>query len=57
MDVLFGNFHEWKEWAIDLLCSNEKCKRELTIDSRKVTNLIYCSKKCARLDGLTEAKK
>lgn len=56
MNVLFGNYHEWRGWAIDILCSNEYCKREITIDGRKITNLIYCSRKCAKLDGLTEKK-
>ena len=56
MSWLF-KYHEWKEFAIDILCSFERCHSVLTIDSRKITGLIYCSGTCAKLDGLTEAKK
>ena len=47
MNLLFGDYIKWKEFAIDLLCSNENCKSELIIDSRKVTGLIFCSGKCS----------
>ena len=47
---------EWKEFAIDVLCSNELCKSEFKIDGRMITDLIYCSARCAKRDGLTEKK-
>lgn len=50
------SFNEWKEFAIELLCSNERCKSEIVIDSRKVDNLIYCSRRCAKEDGLKEIR-
>ena len=50
------NYNLWKEHAIEIFCSNEICKNEIVIDNRKITDLIYCSVKCAKRDGLTERK-
>lgn len=49
-------YNLWKEFAIDIFCSNERCKNKIVIDSREINNLIYCSKRCAIKDGLTEKK-
>lgn len=40
------SYNEWAEYAIKVLCSNEKCKRAIIIDSRQIRGLIYCSRKC-----------
>lgn len=39
-------YHKWKEFAIDIFCSNIYCKNVITIDSRKITGIVYCSQKC-----------
>ena len=39
-------FSEWADYAIEVLCSNEKCNRAVIIDSRQISGLIYCSRKC-----------
>lgn len=49
MSGLFTH-HKWKEFAIEIFCSNEKCKNIIVIDSRKVTGLIYCGPDCVFLD-------
>lgn len=50
------SYNKWKEHAIEVLCSNEKCKSEVMIDKRMVTDLIYCSKRCAKEDGRRKDK-
>lgn len=42
------NFYKWKDYAIEIFCSNEYCKTKITIDRRQISGLIFCSEKCAR---------
>ncbi len=39
-------YHKWKDFAIEICCSNEKCKSILVIDSRKINGIVFCSQKC-----------
>ena len=39
-------YHKWKDFAIEICCSNEKCKNIIVVDRRMITGLLYCNKKC-----------
>lgn len=41
-------FYKWKDYAIEIFCSNEHCKSEIIIDSRQIQGLVFCSEKCTQ---------
>ncbi len=39
-------YYKWKDFAIEIYCSNIYCKNVITIDSREITGIVYCTQKC-----------
>ena len=40
------SFPSWVEYALEIHCSNPKCKQIIVVDRRRITGLLYCSIKC-----------
>ena len=40
------SFPAWERFALEIYCSNPKCKNIIVVDRRMITGLLYCNKKC-----------